>query len=171
MDYFDTVEGRTMFRLLSESVERIAQALEARGDRGGVVDPKGHIVAGCKEGSYYDTLVHMPENKVTPWVLVHGYDRETGEWRAGSYYADPFNAWSDLDPNIVATATVEREDVADVLREFGAAGNDANIDAVIADAAEWMDAAKQEMEGAFKSYVRDEVAALVGDGRLQEEDA
>ena len=170
MDYFDTAEGQTMFRLLSESAERIANALEARGEIRGIVDPKGHIAVGRKKGPYFDTLVHMPENKVTPWALVHGYDRETGEWGAGSYYANPANAWIDLDPRIVAAAVVEREDVADVLREFGVEGSDADIDAALANAADWLDDAKQAMEQAFKSYMRDEVAALMEDGRLRKGD-
>ena len=84
MDFFSTVAGQEAVEKIADGVGRIAAAMDAK--RGGSpFDPKGGIVLETGLGGWYETLVFLPGNKVTPFVLAHGYDAATGEWGAGKY--------------------------------------------------------------------------------------
>ena len=169
MDFFSTVAGQEAIEKIAEGVGRIADAMDGAGSP---LDPKGNVVLETGLAGYGETLLFLPKDKCSPFVLAHGYDAATGEWASGDYCASIAQVAAKFTPKgEVMVVREDREDVADALQACGAKPTDENIDELldtIPDSA-W-DCACERMEQAFEDVLVEQIIALLEEGALEPED-
>lgn len=168
MDFFSTVAGQEAVEKIADGVSRIADAM---GGHAAPCDPKGNVVLETGLAGYGETLLFLPGNKCTPFVLTHGYDAQTGEWGAGTYCADIAEVARKLETGDVLAVREDREDVAEALQACGAKPSEGNVDALlsaISDSA--MQEAFDRMDQVFHDLLAEQIQPMIEEGALEKED-
>lgn len=113
-----------------EAIANLQAERDGLKNQASAFDPKGHVVLA----EFGDrALVLTNKDAVQPFVVAHGYDSETGEWAHGLYFSDLGTAYDFANPEILegAVVRIEREDISEKLKEYGAIPSYENIQEVI----------------------------------------
>lgn len=136
--------------------ERLPQPKQEEKQDSVALDPQGNVVLATYGE---DALVYRGQRAVQPFVVAHGYDGTSGEWRYGNYYHDLADATDAVDPDVIGDAVI-RWDTSSIIFELKKQGvevNDENINAV---AKEFAETWNQQARRLGYSIINDAVGTL-----------